>query len=431
MARRNAKQRKHLSRDERWSVIDYMGLRGGSHARRHGRSVARTARRFGVHERTIKRLVALYNESHAVVRVRRHGPEPRMTEPLKHELFTIIVSSPRKQLKENLIAFTAGTGIRMHLSSFSKTVKRLGFSRKKLRAFARKRDAAAALAFKSYLVANFMPDWLVQCGSNPHVLLLLPRCRCNGSCMLADPRGFDRHCRLFFLDETSKDRTSMRRDWGYALRGLSPVDTNGYVPRSTRCSSLCGFDVDGFVNWYTIRDTFNRARFLEACEHTVVRSLHCSHWADCGRSQPSTLPPSCGRAQFPYITPFPGPRSVVILDNASIHHCFEFVLRVNQLGGMVLFTPPYCFDTTPLDNGAFGLVKLYLQVCASGTRTLGIERAAHTAMVGGNLTDLLSHGLQDRSEIFDQMSLERALDYAFESVTPGDARYCFRQCGYL
>ena len=40
----------------------------------------------------------------------------------------------------------------------------------------------------------------------------------------------------------------MRRDWGYALRGLSPVDTNGYVPRSTRCSSLCGFDVDGFVN---------------------------------------------------------------------------------------------------------------------------------------------------------------------------------------
>ena len=184
--RRNTKQRKLLSREERWSALDYMGLRAGSHARRHGRSVSRTARRFGVHERTIKRLAKLYNESGDMVRVRRFGPEPTMTEPLKHELFTIIVSSPRKQLKENLIAFTARTGIRMHLSSFSKTVKRLGFSRKKLRAFARKRDAAAALAFKSYLVANFMPDWLVQCGSNPHVLL----CCCNGSCMLADPPWF-------------------------------------------------------------------------------------------------------------------------------------------------------------------------------------------------------------------------------------------------
>jgi hypothetical protein len=108
--------------------------------------------------------------------------------------------------------------------------------------------------------------------------------------------------------------------------------------------------------------------------------------------------PSLLCAQFPYIQPFPGPRSVVILDNASIHHGFEFVLRVNQLGGLVLFTPPYCFDTTPLDNGAFGLVKRYLQ---------------------------------RHSDIFDQVPLERALDRAFESVTPGDARFCFRQCGYL
>ena len=89
---------------------------------------------------------------------------------------------------------------------------------------------------------------------------------------------------------------------------------------------------------------------------------------------------------------------MVILDNASIHHCFDFVLRVNQCGGMVLFTPPYCFDTTPLDNGAFGLVKRFLQ---------------------------------DNEELFEHVSLERALDTAFESVTPGDARYCFRLCGYL
>ena len=102
---------------------------------------------------------------------------------------------------------------------------------------------------------------------------------------------------------------------------------------------------------------------------------------------------SCG--QFPYIQPFPGKRSVVILDNATIHHCHEFVLRVNQLGGMVLYTPPYCFDCSPLDNGAFGRVKQYLQ---------------------------------EHSDLFNHVSLELALDEAFKSVKPRHARRYFRQC---
>jgi len=34
---------------------------------------------------------------------------------------------------------------------------------------------------------------------------------------------------------------------------------------------------------------------------------------------------------------------------------------VNARGGMLMFTPPYCWDLTPLDNNAFGLVKRWLQ----------------------------------------------------------------------
>ena len=103
-------------------------------------------------------------------------------------------------------------------------------------------------------------------------------------------------------------------------------------------------------------------------------------------------------AQFPYITPFPGPRSVVILDNASIHHMHSFVQRVVQCGGMVLHTPPYCFDCTPLDNGAFGLVKRYLK---------------------------------KHVDLFNHVTLERALDMAFESVRARDARYCFKLCKFM
>jgi len=55
-----------------------------------------------------------------------------------------------------------------------------------------------------------------------------------------------------------------------------------------------------------------------------------------------------------HITPFPGPRSIVLLDNASIHRSVRFVEAVNACGGMVLFLPPYCWDLSPLDNNAFG-----------------------------------------------------------------------------
>jgi hypothetical protein len=65
---------------------------------------------------------------------------------------------------------------------------------------------------------------------------------------------------------------------------------------------------------------------------------------------------------------------------------------------MVLYTPPYCFDCTPLDNGAFGFVKRYLQ---------------------------------KHVQVLESVPLERALDKAFESVGKKKARYCFRLCQYL
>jgi hypothetical protein len=108
----------------------------------------------------MSRLVALYKETLDVAKPRRHGPKPTMTESLKDELFELVCSSPRSQLRENLVSFetrsawlsTSGllshrllaadakssrlacaAGVHMHISSISKTVKHLGFSRKRLR----------------------------------------------------------------------------------------------------------------------------------------------------------------------------------------------------------------------------------------------------------------------------------------------------------
>ena len=61
------------------------------------------------------------------------------------------------------------------------------------------------------------------------------------------------------------------------------------------------------------------------------------------------------------MNPYPGPRSVLVLDNASIHHSRRFSTMMHAKGFIVLYTPPCCFNLTPLDNGAFGLLKRYLR----------------------------------------------------------------------
>ena len=44
--------------------------------------------------------------------------------------------------------------------------------------------------------------------------------------------------------------------------------------------------------------------------------------------------------QVPHVNCYPGRRSVVILDNASIQKCYDFVRMINEAGGIVLYLPP-------------------------------------------------------------------------------------------
>ena len=82
---------------------------------------------------------------------------------------------------------------------------------------------------------------------------------------------------------------------------------------------------------------------------------------------------------------------IIVLDNAKVHKSAKFEEMVRRAGGIVIFTPPYAFTLTPLDNGAFGLVVRYLQRWQS----------------------LLAH-----------MSVEQRLDHAFRSISREDARWC-------
>lgn len=54
------------------------------------------------------------------------------------------------------------------------------------------------------------------------------------------------------------------------------------------------------------------------------------------------------------------PRSIVVLDNASIHHVDAVVACIQNVGALVRFLPPYSPDLNPIEC-VFGEVKQYLQ----------------------------------------------------------------------
>ena len=58
--------------------------------------------------------------------------------------------------------------------------------------------------------------------------------------------------------------------------------------------------------------------------------------------------------------PFPGPNSVIIMDNARIHHNSELINIVQELGGKVEFLPPYSPDLNPIER-SFSVIKAWIK----------------------------------------------------------------------
>ena len=61
---------------------------------------------------------------------------------------------------------------------------------------------------------------------------------------------------------------------------------------------------------------------------------------------------------LPQLLPFNGinPRSVVVMDNCSVHHIEETVSMIEEVGALVHFLPPYSPDLNPIEE-CFSKVK--------------------------------------------------------------------------
>jgi hypothetical protein len=60
------------------------------------------------------------------------------------------------------------------------------------------------------------------------------------------------------------------------------------------------------------------------------------------------------------MNPYPGNNSVIILDNATIHHDENLINILEELGCRIIFLPPYSPDLNPIET-AFGTIKSWMK----------------------------------------------------------------------
>lgn len=95
---------------------------------------------------------------------------------------------------------------------------------------------------------------------------------------------------LIFLDESAANERTADRKYGWAPVGSTPHEMRS-LQRSERWSILPAYTVNGFMTWDIRHGSYTAALFEEFIENKVL----------------------------PMCNPFPGPRSVIIMDNAPIH----------------------------------------------------------------------------------------------------------------
>ncbi len=151
---------------------------------------------------------------------------------------------------------------------------------------------------------------------------------------LLDMQVFRGHPQMFvFVDETGADRRNCLRRYGYSIRGRPAVSTKLLV-RGQRVSAIAAISMEGLLDCYTYTTSVAGDNF----KHYVRQSL------------------------LQQLKPFNGsnPHSVVVLDNASIHHANGVVDLIESTGALVHFLPPYSPDLNPIEE-AFSKVKSTLK----------------------------------------------------------------------
>lgn len=175
---------------------------------------------------------------------------------------------------------------------------------------------------------------------------------------------------LVWIDETGSDHRDHIRKFGYQIRGLPPVYRR-LVYRGVRISAIAAISSEGLITHELLTGTTNGEIFLDFLRGSLIPSMQS----------------------------FPATRSVVIMDNCSIHHVQQVKQLLEAAGILLIFLPPYSPDYNPCEE-MFSYIKYYLK---------------------------------DHDELLQSMdtrSCKHVLHSAFESITESQCKNWISHAGY-
>ena len=134
---------------------------------------------------------------------------------------------------------------------------------------------------------------------------------------------------LILMDESQKDRNSSRRRRSWSKKGISPSRHAYFDGDGMRYTFLAVADIDGFI--------------IDGC--STIEQAH-------GAEDSNTTRGTVDQERFELyikekVIPLMGrydkgePRSILVIDNASIHQRIRELIEHPDVGGKVIFTAPY------------------------------------------------------------------------------------------
>jgi len=184
-----------------------------------------------------------------------------------------------------------------------------------------------------------------------------------------------RSFQLVFVDESSCDRRTSYRGKAWAIKGGRAVRKSFFI-RGKRYSVLPAISLDGILHVSIIEGSFTTETFTDFIDGLLDK-----------------------------MNAYPGPNSVIVMDNCRIHKSEEVREMIEARGMHCVYLPPYSPDYNPMEPG-FSKMKAYI-------RHEGQQFRAAT------------ESDDEKREVLTQ------LHNAVFSITPEDAAGWFRHSGYF
>ena len=83
---------------------------------------------------------------------------------------------------------------------------------------------------------------------------------------------------------------------------------------------------------------------------------------------------------LPHCTPYPGPRSIIVCDNASVHKGSEVQDLCDAAGVLLEFLPPYSPDFNPIEE-LFSVIKAWMKRHHEMLESMSIDDFIELAVV--------------------------------------------------